>query len=112
MREAFTTHPFMSDPTFNDSEIESFISDCTADNLNDDELLTRLKEDVKSSNVKSCTNKMRRRLRDFLDKNKVECGKGSGQSIETCLLRLLSPPSPQSQADSSLVTDNLQQLQR
>lgn len=39
-------------------------------------------------------------------KNKVECGKGSGQSIETCLLRLILPQSSQSQADSSFVTTN------
>lgn len=47
------------------------------------------KENLTIQYVSKCTNAIRRKLRDFLDRNCLECSKGSGDSISSRLLLLL-----------------------
>ena len=78
------------DPEFHNTEIETFISECTAENLGNDALMLRAMEDITRENLLHSSNAMRRKLRDYLDSNGVACGKGSGDSIQSRLLTLIS----------------------
>lgn len=76
---------------FHDKEISDFIDVCTIEKLTDKDLLIRFKEDITVQNHSTCTNEVRRKLRDFLDKNSAEFGKCSSESIKTKLTNLLQP---------------------
>lgn len=82
--------------------------ECNTASLSADPLLTRLKEDVKGDNVTQCTNKIRCKLRDFLEGISASCGKGSGRGIEIYLFEKLCLDKGQ-QSSSSMSQNPVQQ---
>lgn len=92
----------MSDThTFHNKELTDFILVCDTENLTENDLLTLFKEDITVDNLVGCTNEGRRKRRDFIDKNYVECGKGSGASIKLKLNSLIKPSSSADQSSLS-----------
>lgn len=79
---------------------------CTAEKFTGSDLLTRFKKDIIAQNIASCTNDVRRKLRGFLDKNSVECGKGSGGSIKAKLTTLIQPSTSSDQLGSFFAHDS------
>lgn len=51
-------------------------------------------------NINNCTGEVRQKLRDYLDRKNVECGKGSGESISTKLGHIPQPSSTSEQSRS------------
>ena len=71
----------MASPEFHDQEIEKFIDDCTTENLKGNDLLFPFKEDIAQDNLLNGSNSTRRKLRDYLDANEVQCRNGTCDSI-------------------------------
>jgi len=79
----------MGDADFHNGELEMFMTECTEENLEGDELLLRVREDLIKENLLHSTNAERRKLRDYLDGKGVSCGKGTGDPIQGRLLKLI-----------------------
>ena len=98
----------MGDPAFYDSEIETFLTECTDKKLSNDDLLLRVKEDITEANLGTSSNRIRRKLRDVLQDRGLPCGRGSGDSIQTRLLNLITTvPTNQPQTSEPSSTSHL-----
>lgn len=80
----------MTTAGFNESELNTFITEVTDASLNSSALLTRFKEDVTPENLTKSTNAERGKVRDKIEENGGKCGRGSGDSIKVSLLALLN----------------------
>lgn len=101
----------MDTANFHDQELEQFMESTTANNVTKNDLLVIFREDITMENIMTSTNRTRYKLRDYLDTNGVQCGKGTGDPVQKRLLALIDPTptgssgDPASQAPSVLANN-------